>query len=116
VKIIGIEGMTTDQLNFELQRGARFVIFQYAVSVVVMSFKRPSSIYFIRAGEKTIGKSIGFTLLTLIAGWGGIPWGPVYSVQALATNFKGGKDLTKEVVASFNKFSAVSKTAPPANT
>ena len=103
MKIEGIQGMTVDQLNFELQRGVKFVIFQYAISVVIMSFKRGSSIYFIRAGESTVGKSIGFTLVTLVGGWWGIPFGPIYSIQALATNFRGGKDLTKEVVAAISK-------------
>jgi hypothetical protein len=108
MKIEGIQGMTVDQLNMELQRGGRFVIFQYAISVVIMSFKRPSSIYFIRAGESTVGKSIGFTLITLIFGWWGIPFGPIYSFQALATNFRGGKNLTKEVVAAISKPAPVS--------
>jgi hypothetical protein len=80
VKIIGTEGMTASQLNFELQRGAKFVIFQYAFSVVIMSFRRGSSIYFIRAGENTLSKSISFTLLTAVAGWWGIPWGPIYTI------------------------------------
>lgn len=112
MKIVGMEGLTVDQLNFELKRGAKFVIFQYAISVVVMSFKRASNIYFIRAGESTIGKSIGFTLLTLVGGWWGIPFGPIYSVQALATNFRGGKNLTKEVIASLNKPTMVRPAAP----
>jgi hypothetical protein len=103
MKIEGIQGMTVDQLNMELQRGGKFVIFQYAVSVVIMSFKRPSAIYFIRAGESTVGKSIGFTLITLVFGWWGIPFGPIYSCQALATNFRGGKNLTTEVVAAIGK-------------
>ena len=41
MKINGIQGMAADQLNFELQRGGRFVVFQYAISVIVMSFRRP---------------------------------------------------------------------------
>ncbi len=108
MKIEGIQGMTVDQLNMELQRGGKFVIFQYAISVVIMSFKRPSSIYFIRAGESTVGKSIGFTLITLVFGWWGIPFGPIYSFQALATNFRGGKNLTNEVVAAISKPAPVS--------
>jgi hypothetical protein len=103
MKIEGIQGMTPDQLNMELQRGGKFVVFQYAISVIVMSFKRPSSIYFIRAGESAVGKSIPFTLLTIVGGWWGIPFGPIYSFQALATNIRGGKDLTKEVVAAITK-------------
>jgi hypothetical protein len=102
-KIRGTEGMSASQLNFELQRGGRFVIFQYCMSVIILTFKRSSDVYFIRSGESAVSKSIPFTLVTLVAGWWGIPWGPIFSVQALANNFKGGKDVTKEVVASFNR-------------
>ncbi len=103
MKIHGIEGMTGDQINFELQRGGRFVIFQYAISILVLSFRRPSSVYFIRAGEGTISKSIGFTLLTLLADWWGIPFGPIFTVQALLTNCRGGKDVTRQIAGSFKK-------------
>jgi len=33
------------------------------------------------------------TLWTLMFGWWGIPWGPLRTVQALATNFSGGEKL-----------------------
>jgi hypothetical protein len=108
-KIIGLEGLSADQVRFELQRGGRFVLFQYCVSIIVVTFKRSSPIYFIRAGENPFGKGIGFTLLTLVAGWWGIPWGPIYSVQSIYRNLAGGKDVTKEVAAAF-----VSPTKPAA--
>ncbi len=117
IRIKGIEGMTVDQLNFELQRGGKFVLFHYCVSVIVMTFRRSSDIYFIRAGEGTAGKSIGFTLLTLVFGWWGIPWGPIYSFSSLVTNFRGGKNVTQEVVASLNQpRSAAAPAAPTAPT
>ena len=112
MKIIGIEGLTVDQLNFELQRGAKFVIFQYAFSVVIMSFRRGSDVHFVRAGESTAGKSAKYTLLTVLAGWWGIPWGPIYTVQALTTNFRGGKNVTPQVLAAMNT-SAPRTAAPP---
>ena len=102
MKILGIEGLTPDQLNFEIQRGGKFVFFQYAISLVVVSFRRNSDVYFIRSEEATTSKSIGFTLLTLLLGWWGIPWGPIYTIQVLKTNFQGGKDVTKQIVASFH--------------
>jgi hypothetical protein len=40
-----------------------------------------------------------WTLLTIVLGWWGIPWGPVYSIQSLVVNLKGGKDVTAEVMA-----------------
>src|SRR5579862_2412158 len=100
--IVGAENMTAAELTAELDRGARFVIFQYCVSLLVVTFKRPSDIYFIRSGESTFGKSIGFTLITLLAGWWGIPWGPIYSLVALGTNLSGGEDVTERVASSLN--------------
>ena len=108
-RIRGVEGLTTDQLNFELQRGAKFVLFQYCISAVVISFRRGSDIYFIRNGENAIVKGLPFTLISLVAGWWGIPWGPIWTVTTTVTNFRGGKDITAEVIASLN----VPKPAPP---
>lgn len=71
-KIRGIEGMKHGELDFEIQRGGKFVLFQYCVSVVVLTFRRPSDIYFVRSGENTVVKGLPFTLVSLVAGWWGI--------------------------------------------
>lgn len=101
-KILGIENMSVDELNHELRRGGKFVIFEYCISIVIMTFKRPSNIYFVKAGEGTFKKGIGFTLTSLTVGWWGIPWGPIYTVGTLITNLRGGKNVTNEVVASLS--------------
>jgi hypothetical protein len=100
MKIQGIEGMSPDQLRFEIQRGAKLVCYHYCVSVVVMTFRRASPVYFIPVGESAVSKGLLWTLLTLTMGWWGIPWGPIFSIQSLIVNFKGGKDLTAEISAS----------------
>ena len=97
MKIQGIEEMSPDRLQFELQRGAKLVFYQYAISVLVMSFRRSSDIYFIPAGESAVKKGLPWSLISLVAGWWGIPWGPIFTIQSLATNFKGGKDVTAEL-------------------
>ncbi len=101
-QIKNIEGLSTDDINRELRNGAKFVVFQYCFSIIVMTFKRGSDIYFIKAGESTIKHSIGFTLITLLFGWWGIPWGPIYTIGALFSNLSGGKDITKEILNSMN--------------
>jgi len=98
MKIVGIDGLDGEQLEKELSRGAKFVVYEYCISVIVMTFKRSSSIYFIRGGESAFGKGIGFTLISLFLGWWGIPWGPIYTIGSIATNCSGGKDLTEEVL------------------
>jgi hypothetical protein len=99
-KIRGIEGMRQGELDFEIQRGAKFVLFQYCISVIVLTLRRPSDIYFVRQGEHTLVKGLPFTLLSLVAGWRGIPWGPIYTIQSVYNNSRGGKDVTQAVVNS----------------
>ena len=100
--IKNIEGLSVNDINRELSNGAKFVVYQYCFSIIVMTFKQGSDIYFIKAGESALKYSIGFTLITLIFGWWGIPWGPIYSIGVLYSNLTGGKDITQEVLSSMN--------------
>ena len=44
-----------------------------------------------------------YTLISLLAGWWGIPWGPIYTITSLVTNLRGGKDVTQHVIASLGQ-------------
>ena len=102
MKIHGIEGMTTAEINQELQQGGKFVLYQYCISIVVMTFKRGTDVYFVKSGESAMAKGLGWTTLTFFLGWWGIPWGPIYTIGSLITNFGGGKDVTAEILAAVN--------------
>lgn len=100
-KIIGLEEIQTGgHLQMELQKGGKFVMYQYCISLLVVTFRRSSNIYFIRSEDNAIVRGLPFTLLSLVLGWWGIPWGPIYTIASVWTNFSGGKDVTKEVLAS----------------
>jgi hypothetical protein len=117
-KIRGIEGMKNGELDFEIQRGGKFILFQYCISVIVVTFRRPSDIYFLRQGESAATKGLPFTLLSLVAGWWGIPWGPIYTVQSVYNNSRGGKDVTQAVLNSLRAQTAAPAAAssiPPKN-
>ncbi|MFN8286414.1 MAG: hypothetical protein U0V74_06665 [Chitinophagales bacterium] len=98
VKIEGIQGMSLADIKHEIDRGGRFVMYQYTISILVMTFKRPTDIYFIKGSESGVVKGLPYALITLFLGWWGIPWGPIYSIGSLYTNLSGGKDLTDAVV------------------
>lgn len=102
MKINGIEGMTVSYIQSEVARGGKFVIFQYCISLLVITFRRGSNIYFIKPDENAAMTGLGFTLLSLVLGWWGIPWGPIYTIGSVYTNLTGGKDVTAEVMASIN--------------
>ena len=106
VKIIGLEDIKSgEELQQELQQGGRFVVYQYCVSVLILTFKRPSNVYLIRHEENAVVKGLPFTLLSLVLGWWGIPWGPIYTIQSIWVNFKGGRDVTNEILASMRSAS-----------
>jgi hypothetical protein len=111
VKIVGIENMTMDQLKAELAGGARFVLYQYCISVVVMSFKRASDIFLVRPGENAVVKSLPYTFCSLLLGWWGIPWGPIWTIATVVTNLRGGRDVTKDVMSSLAAPAAASGVA-----
>lgn len=100
-QIKGIEGLTLSDINEEIQRGGKFVNYSYCISIIIMTFKRPTDIYFIRADQNASIKGLPYTLISLILGWWGIPWGPIYTIWAIGSNLGGGKDLTTEVLQHF---------------
>ncbi len=99
-EIKNLEGLSGQDLQRELQHGGKFVVYQFCISIVIMTFRRSSDIYFIRSTENGVLTGLGFTFLTFMLGWWGIPWGPIYTIQSLYKNLSGGVDVTDEVVAA----------------
>jgi hypothetical protein len=98
MKINGIDGLTVQDMQDEIANGGKFVIYQWCVSIVVMTFRRGTDIYFVRPGESSFVKSLPWTLISLVLGWWGLPWGLIYTPAALFNNISGGKDVTQEVM------------------
>ena len=105
-KVNGLENMTGAELSAELQKGGKFVVYEYCISIVILTFFRSSNVTFVKADENAVTKGLRYTALTFLLGWWGIPWGPIRSVQALITNFKGGKDVTERVVSAMKQAAA----------
>ncbi|MDL2234474.1 hypothetical protein LJC63_12985 [Ruminococcaceae bacterium OttesenSCG-928-L11] len=96
----GMEGLSFQEVNREIIQGGKFVVYQYCISIVFMTFRRSSGVVFVKAGANAALTGLPYTLLSLLLGWWGFPWGPIYTVQSLVTNFGGGRDVTNEVRSS----------------
>lgn len=94
----GAEGMSDAELIAACRDGGKLVYFEYTISILVMTFRRSSDVHLIRKGENAVVKGLPYTLLTMAAGWWGIPWGPIYSIMCLVTNLGGGKDVTDKLI------------------
>ncbi|MEQ1783311.1 MAG: hypothetical protein ABMA14_18300 [Hyphomonadaceae bacterium] len=100
-KIVGLPDISFEALEAEVKNGARFVCYQYCVSILVMTYSRGTDVYYIPPGKSAVAKGLGWTALSFVVGWWGIPWGLIRTPMALATNLSGGKNLTHEVMAHY---------------
>ena len=96
--IKNLNGLSAEQFNREIQRGGRFVMYQYTISLIVITLQRSSDIYFIRAEERGGVNGLPYTLISLMLGWWGIPWGPIRTIRSIACNLSGGRDITQELM------------------
>lgn len=97
-----MEGLSNQELVDELNRGGRFVVYYFAISIVIMTFRRGSHIYFLRSHEHAIRFGWKYLLLSMVVGWWGFPWGPIYTLQSVFTAFTG-KDVTRDVMAQLSR-------------
>jgi hypothetical protein len=102
--IVGAEGLRISDVFREIGDGARFVVYQFCISVFIMSFRNSSAIHFVRPGERYLGPALGMSGVSLVAGWWGIPWGPIWTVSTIASNLSGGKDVTEEVMHALSAY------------
>lgn len=91
------------EFRARLAAGERFVVFLFAVSVVVYSFRHPTKVVVLRNRSQAIRRGLPWTLLTLVLGWWSIPSGPIYTIQALAANIGGGVDVSAEILDHIRK-------------
>ena len=99
MKIKGIDNLSLNEIRDEVSRGGKFVMFTYCISIIVMTFRRSSDIYFVRAKQSSVKYGWPYMLISFLVGWWGIPWGPVYTIQAIFGAFSG-KNLTADVLDS----------------
>jgi hypothetical protein len=72
----------------------RTVYYEYCISLVFLTLRRPSGLYHLRPGESGVWKGLPYAALSLLLGWWGVPWGLVYTPLTLWTNLTGGVEVS----------------------
>lgn len=96
-RTIKLPDMPKEQIRSALQAGGRCILFHYCVSCVFWSFKMTSPMKVIKPEELDAFSGIKYSLLSLLLGWWGVPWGPIWTISTVIKNVHGGTDVTEEV-------------------
>src|SRR5580704_8447187 len=78
----------------------RWVVFEYCVSFAIMTVRRPSREYFLRNGDRAWLRGLPYSLISLLFGWWGVPWGPVFTPVTVYCNLTGGRPARMEGAAT----------------
>ncbi len=97
MRIRGIDNLTLAEIQDEIYTGGRFVVFEWCLSLLIVTLRRPTDVYFLRADQSGFLQGLPYTLLSFLLGWWGIPWGLIYTPMAIYSNLSGGRDVTAQV-------------------
>jgi hypothetical protein len=69
---------------------------------LVATFRFQSGIYLTDSWQERYLLGLPFSVLSLVLGPWGVPWGPVLTGRAVWVNLSGGVDTTAQVVAQLD--------------
>lgn len=98
MEIRGLGALTHEQIGDAIQRGAKFVIFEYCWSALVVTTRKSSPIHYVPPGASRHAAGLNYALCSLFLGWWGIPRGPIYTLASLIQFARGGNDVTAAVM------------------
>src|SRR5579884_1981019 len=98
LRIRGLADLTPEGVSAAVANGGRFLVCDYCISLVIVSLRGRSAVWFrpANAGRRMLG--VRYSLVSLFLGWWGVPWGLIYTPWTIFTNLAGGRDVTAEVL------------------
>ena len=98
IPLAGTGPLFADELLVRLRDGCRCVRFEWCISFVIVTLRRQSAVYLTATWQERYLRGVGYSLLALLFGPWGVPWGLVRTPLAVWINLTGGSDVTDEVV------------------
>lgn len=91
-------GMQGPEVRSAIEQGGRFVVFGYCISLLLVTFRRPSSPHFIAPDHGAFRAGLLYSLISVLLGWWGVPFGLIYTPITIFKNCGGGTDVTREIL------------------
>jgi hypothetical protein len=99
VALGGSRPLFPDEIRTRVAAGARLVRFEFCVSLLIFTVRRQSPIYITESWQQRYLRGLGYSILALVLGLWGVPWGLIWTPWAVWVNLTGGVDETDAVLA-----------------
>ncbi len=93
----GYSPLFEDDLRVKLEDGARCVRFEYCISFLFWTLRRQSPVYLTHSWQERYLWGLWYSLLALLLGPWGVPWGLLCTPWAIWVNTSGGADCSQEI-------------------
>jgi hypothetical protein len=95
----GLRPLFADELRIRVASGVRLVRFEFCFSFLLFTVRRQSPVYLTESWQSRYLRGLGYSLLAILLGPWGVPWGLIYTPWAIWVNLTGGVDETDAVLA-----------------
>jgi hypothetical protein len=112
VTLGGSRPLFPDEIRARIASGARLVRFEYCFSLLFFTLRRQSLVYVTNSWQERYLRGLGYSVLALLLGPWGVPWGPIWTPWAVWVNLTGGVDETDAVLSQLQSRSNPGPTAP----
>jgi hypothetical protein len=92
------KGYTIQQIKNVIQDGGKFITYGYCISLFAFTLRLTSSSYLITSNEDIRKYKGKYNIISFILGWWGLPYGPIYTIDMIKMNNKGGADVTDVIL------------------
>ena len=99
VALGGTRPLFPEEVRTRVAAGARLVRFEFCFSVVLFTVRRQSPVYLTESWQERYLRGLWYSLVALVLGPWGVPWGLVWTPWAVWVNLTGGVDETAPVLA-----------------
>lgn len=102
-RIVISDDIPWEHLKDRIEKGQKFIVFGYCISLVAISLKRLSPPIFIENEQQFLKYKRKYNLISYLFGWWGFPWGPIFSLRYIRSNNRGGVDVTKDILLNLTE-------------
>jgi hypothetical protein len=99
IALSGSRPLFPEEIRARVAAGARLVRFEYCISLIVFTIRRQSRIYLTKSWQERYLRGLAYSLIAIMLGPWGVPWGVIYTPWSVWVNASGGVDETDEVLS-----------------